>query len=134
MVKEFTKLNKIATPKLVFTSDNNIKSACLKTKSKTIVFQNNLLKNGFWFCFVMLTHELSHYLIYSDNELHKSIMTLSKETKESLKEHTTENNIVLPEELYANGVMNHLLINCYSDTKEFINSLFDRFKKELTIL
>ena len=133
VIKLFAKENDVPLPKIIFTRDENIKSACFKTKSNVIMFQVELLKTEFWYCFTLLVHELSHCLIYSNIEIHKSIMSLSNEVKSSI-EHNEENNIILPEELYANGVMTYLLTNCHDKTKEYEDSLFNAFKKEISII
>ena len=130
IVNSFAKINELEVPKLEFTADESIPVACLKTKSKTILFQEGILDKGFWYCFTMLSHELAHYVIFSNSELHQKIMKISNEVKDSLKEHNAKNNVVLPEELYANCVMVHLL-NGFKEAQEYIDNLFDGFKKEI---
>ena len=134
VIKSFAQINNIEEPKIIFTKDKDIDIACYKTTSKTIYFQVKILKTNFWYNLTMLVHELSHYYIYLKKDLHEKIMKISKEVKSSLKEHNKENNIILPEELYANALMCHFLSNLKEETKEYIDSLFEAFKKEIATI
>lgn len=134
LVSDFASANGIEEPTIVFTRDKDIEVACFKTTSKTIYIQAHMLRIDFWYNLTMLVHELSHYLIYLNKDIHEKIMKLSKEVKVSLKEHNKQNNIVLPEELYANALMCYLLSNLKEETKIYIDSLFEGFKKEIATI
>lgn len=132
--RKFIKRNKLKAPKLVFTKDKEIDTACFKTSSNVILYQEALLEKELWYNYFMLTHELSHFLIYQNKELFDAIMKLSHEVKDSLKEHTRQNNVILPEELYANALMLYILKEYKKNTEVFEKSLFEGFKKEIKSL
>ena len=62
------------------------------------------------------------------------IMKLSHEVKDTLKEHNRKNNVILPEELYANAVMLYILKEYKKNTEVFEKSLFEGFKEEVKSL
>lgn len=125
----FCEVNNIPTLTLEISNGEKDNPAHYVLGKDVIYIDESLLKSSYWYALYLLCHELSHHLIYIDNNMNNTLMDLSHEFKEKYAINK-DNNLLLPIELAANSLNHYLLKDIEKKTGNFFLSWLDKFNLE----
>ena len=127
--KHVCKINGLKDMRLEITKGNKTLPAHYVLGKPVVYLDETFFRNKFYYSVYLICHEISHHLIYLNQSLNNQIMDLNKKFKNTY-EITENNNLILPVELLANSVNNHLLANIKKDQK-YLTLWFKKYQEEI---